>query len=72
MTREDLADRLNHLDPGAGICFEKSDLEALFGGSSLSNEVLKVIEDFALEHRCTFLCQEHGRDLPRFEKDDVY
>ena len=47
-------------------------MATLFGNGALSRDVLKIIEDFAVEHRCTFVCDEYGRGLPSFEKEDVY
>lgn len=72
MTKQELADRLTRLDPGGAIRLDRSDLATLFGNGALSRDVLKIIEDFAVEHRCTFVCDEHGHDLPSFQKDDVY
>jgi len=69
MTREELASKLDHLDPGATLTVEAI-LAALFGDGRLSKEALAMIEAFALDHRCTFSV-EHGRGTPTFEKDDM-
>jgi hypothetical protein len=69
MTKTELAEKLNHLDPGATLTVEQGVLASLFGAGTLSNEAVAVIEAFALEHRCIF-AYEHGQ--PSFEKDDIF
>ena len=69
MTKTELADKLDHLDPGATLTVEQGVLASLFGAGTLSNEAVAVIEAFALEHRCNF-AYEHGQ--PSFEKDDIF
>src|SRR4051794_22074783 len=59
MTREELASKLDHLDPGATLSVPEAALAALFGEGRLSKEAVAMIEAFALEHRCTFSV-EHG------------
>jgi len=71
MSRDELASKLDHLDPGATQSVPESVLAALFGDGRLSKEALAMIEAFALEHRCTFSV-EHGRGTPTFEKDDIF
>jgi predicted ATP-dependent Lon-type protease len=71
MTREELASKLDHLDPGATLKVTESVLAALFGEGRLSKEAVAMIEEFALEHRCTFSV-EPGRGTPTFEKDDIF
>ena len=71
MTKDELADKLNHLDPGATLRVQQVVLASLFGAGALSNEAVAVIEAFALDHRCTFSV-EHGRGTPTFEKDDIF
>ena len=71
MTREALASKLDHLDPGATLKVTEAVLAALFGDGRLSKEALAMIEAFALDHRCTFSV-EHGRGTPMFEKDDIF
>jgi hypothetical protein len=71
MSRDELASKLDHLDPGATPSVPESVLAALFGDGRLSKEALAMIEAFALEHRCTFSV-EHGRGTPTFEKDDIF
>ena len=69
MTKTELADKLDHLDPGATLIVEQVVLASLFGAGSLTKEVIAVIEAFALDHRCIFAF-EHGK--PTFEKGDIY
>ena len=69
MTKDELAERLDHLDPGATLTVKESVLASPFGDSTLSKEAVAMIESFALEHRCIF-AYEHGQ--PSFEKDDIF
>jgi hypothetical protein len=69
MTKTELADKLDRLDPGATLTVEQGVLASLFGAGTLTREVVAVIEAFAVEHRCIF-AYEHGK--PSFEKDDVF
>jgi hypothetical protein len=71
LNKTELADRLRHLDPGAVLSLEEEVHAEAFAAASLSDEVVGRIEAFALENRCTFVCDEHGR-RPTFVKDDVY
>ena len=71
MTKDELADKLNHLDQGATLTVKESVLASLFGDGVLSKEAVATIEAFALEHRCTF-SYERGHGMPTFEKDDVF
>ena len=71
MTKDELADKLNRLDPGATLAVPQGVLAALFGAGALTKEAAAAIEAFALDHRCTFSC-EHGAGMPTFEKDDVF
>jgi hypothetical protein len=71
MTTDELADKLNHLDPGATLTVNDAVLASLFGDGLLSKEAIAMIEAFALEHRCTF-SYERGHGVPTFEKDDIY
>jgi len=71
MTRDELASKLDHLDPGATLIVTETVLATLFGDGRLSKEAVAMIEAFALEHRCTFSV-EHGRGTPTFEKDDIF
>lgn len=72
MTREELSSRLDHLDPGAVLVVERSVVVNLFGGTELTGAILKRIEDFAVEHRCSFVVGDDRGEGARFEKDDVY
>ena len=69
MTKTELADKLDRLDPGATLTVEQGVLASLFGDGALTKEAVAVIEAFALEHRCIF-AYEHGK--PSFEKDDIF
>ena len=71
MTREELASKLDRLDPGATLSVPEAALATLFGDGRLSKEAVAMVEAFALEHRCTFSV-EHGRGTPTFEKDDIF
>ncbi len=62
MTKDELADKLHHLDPRATLAVKESVLASLFGGGALSNETVAVIEAFAVEHRCIF-AYEHGKPI---------
>ncbi len=72
MTRVELAEKLHHLDPGATLTTAPEVLAETFGGGSLTQETVAVIEAFPLEHRCTFLHDAAGGHQPVFEKDDVF
>ena len=69
MTREELASKLDHLDPGATLSVPETVLAALFGEGRLSKEALAMIEAFALDHRCTFSVEQ---GTPTFEKGDIF
>ena len=71
MTKDELADKLNHLDPGATLTVKEAVLAALFGDGLLSQEAIAMVGAFALEHRCTF-SYERGHGVPTFEKDDIF
>jgi hypothetical protein len=75
MTKEDLAQKLDHLDPGTTITVPEDVLAQMFGEVTLSYESqdsLRRIADFALEHRCTFSLHEQEGAVPCFRKDDVF
>jgi hypothetical protein len=72
MTREELSERLHHLDPGATLALDERVLAQAFGADALSDQLAQTVEAFALEHRCTFSYHEHGRTAPCFEKDDIF
>ena len=69
MTREELASKLDHLDPGATLKVTETVLSSLFGDGRLSKEALAMVEAFALDHRCTFSVEQ---GTPTFEKDDIF
>ena len=72
MTKDELAERLDHLDPGATLTVKESVLASLYGDGTLSKEAVAMIEAFALEHRCIFAYEKHGQGTPTFEKDDIF
>jgi hypothetical protein len=74
MTRDELAAKLHHLDPGASLILEEDELVRMFNVAELSpasHEALKTISDFALEHDCTFVFNPQVSGAPRFEKNDI-
>ena len=71
MTRNELASRLDHLDPGATLSVSEAVLAVLFGDGRLSKEAIAMIEAFALDHRCTFSVKQ-GTAMPIFEKNDIF
>jgi hypothetical protein len=75
MTRDQLAEKLDHLDPGAVFTIPEKLLASIFNQALLSYgsyEALRHIAEFALEHRCTFSFHEHEGAIPTFQKDDVF
>jgi hypothetical protein len=72
MTKQELVETLNHLDPGATKEVDAAMLAAMFGASSLTQETIEAIEAFALERRCTFSYDVSARHPPTFEKDDIF
>lgn len=75
MTKTQLAEKLDHMDPGASLTIPVDVLAPIFGEITLSydaHEALRHIAAFALEHRCTFSLHEHEHALPCFHKDDVF
>ena len=72
MTQQELAAKLDHLDPGASLAIDERELAELFGASTLTDDVVREAEAFAERHRCTFSRHEHNRNCPEFVKDDVF
>jgi hypothetical protein len=72
MRKDELANKLRHLDPGATLTIEERELAEMFGANIVSPEVVQAIEAFALEHRCSFSHHAHGLTVPCFEKDDIF
>lgn len=72
MMRDQLAERLAHLDPGASLTVEESTLAPMFGADQLTADVIQAIETFALDYRCRFSLHDHERAVPCFEKDDLF
>jgi hypothetical protein len=75
MTREDLAEKLDRLDPGGKLSVPEDLLAPMFGAVTLSygaQDPLRAIAGFALEHRCSFSFHQHEGAVPCFEKDDVF
>ena len=71
MTKAELAERLNHLDPGSTLEVEAQTLAEMFGAGALTQEIVEAVEAFALDHRCTF-SYAVSRHPPTFEKDDIF
>jgi hypothetical protein len=72
MTRDELADKLHHLDPGASLTVDEAALAQAFATDTLDQKAVEAIEAFSLEHRCTFLHDPMHRHPPTFDKDDVF
>ena len=75
MTKQDLAHKLDHLDPGATLAVPEDVLAHMFDEVTLSydsQEALRRVAEFALEHRCTFSFHERDGAVPCFQKDDVF
>lgn len=72
MTKDELADRLKHLDPGSTTQVEAAVLAEMFRASTLTQEIIEAVEAFAVEHRCSFLYEASARHPPTFEKDDIF
>jgi hypothetical protein len=72
MTREQLAGKLAHLDPGATFSVEADVLARMFGTDPNSDELLQAAEAFAMEHRCAFAAQKNEHTVLCFEKNDIY
>jgi hypothetical protein len=75
MTRDQLGEKLDRLDPGATFTIEKDVLAQLFEAGALSYaspEILQAIAAFAGEHRCSCSFHEHESDSPSFQKDDIF
>lgn len=75
MTRDQLAEKLDHLDPGSTVTVPADELAQMFGAVTLSyvsQQALQSIADFALQHRCTFSFHQHEGAVPCFQKDDIF
>ncbi len=72
MSKDELADRLHHLDPGASLTMDEAVLAQVFGTDALNQKAAEDIEAFAVEHRCTFLHDPTHQHPPTFDKDDVF
>jgi hypothetical protein len=75
MTREQLAETLDRLDPGATFTIPEDALAQMFGVTGLSygsQQALQAIASFALQHRCTFSFHQQEGAVPSFQKDDVF
>jgi hypothetical protein len=75
VTRDQLSEKLDHLDPGANLTVPEEVLAHIFDVVALSykaHDALKRIADFALEHRCTFSFHEREGAVPCFRKDDIF
>lgn len=75
MTKDQLAQTLDHLDPGAAFSVKATELAPMFGADTLSydaQDILRAISAFAVEHRCTFSFHPQEGAVPCFQKDDVF
>jgi hypothetical protein len=75
MTREQLGETLDRLDPGATFTVPEDVLAQMFEVISLSygsQQALQAIADFALRRRCTFSFHRQEGAVPSFQKDDVF
>lgn len=75
MNRELLAEKLERLDPGGILTIPEYELAHIFDAVTLSydsQQALRTITAFALEHRCTFSFHQHQGAAPCFEKDDIF
>ena len=71
MTKQELAEKLEHLDPGATLKVDEGLLRAAFAETAAS-DVVAAVETFAMEHRCSFSPRDKAEGCPCFEKDDVF
>ena len=71
MNRQELAEKLDHLDPGAALKVDRAVLTAAFADAS-ARDLIGVLEAFAAEHRCTFSPPDQRESCGCFEKDDVF
>jgi hypothetical protein len=71
MTRQELAHKLDHLDPGAALKIDRGVLRAAFADTS-ATDLTGVLEAFAAEHRCSFSPPDERESCGCFEKDDVF
>ncbi len=72
MTKDELAGRLHHLDPGASLTMNEAVLAQVFEADALNRRAVEAIEAFTLEPRCTFLHDTTRQHPPTFDKDDVF
>ena len=71
MTRQEIAQKLDHLDPGAALKVDRAVLRAAFADAS-AKDLIAVLEAFATEHRCSFSPPDEHESCGCFEKDDVF
>jgi len=75
VTRDQLSEKLDHLDPGATLTVPEEVLARIFDVAALSynaHDALRRVADFALEHSCTFSFHEREGAIPCFQKDDIF
>ena len=72
MTKNELSERLRHLDPGAKCHVDEAVLARMFNAETLTRDAVEMIEAFALENRCSFSYHERGVTSPCFEKEDIF
>jgi len=69
---DDLAAKLEHLDPGESLPVEPEVLKQVFGAAMSIEAMIREAERFAEGHRCTFTYQTHGTARSEFTKDDIF
>jgi hypothetical protein len=72
MTQQELAEKLEHLDPGASLAIGQDLLASMFGANRITADIASTIEAFAEQHRCTFSQREHDPERPEFVKNDIF
>jgi hypothetical protein len=69
---DDLAAKLEHLDPGESLAVAPEVLRRVFGAETSVEAMIREAETFAEGHRCTFTYRTHGTANSEFTKDDVF
>jgi len=71
MTKQELGQKLEHLDPGATLKIEGDILRAAFADTA-GRDLVPVVEAFAVVYRCSFSPARQDDTCVCFEKDDVF
>jgi hypothetical protein len=71
MTRQELAAKLAHLDPGGTLVGDENTLRQVFAAPTLTSDIETEISGFAQGFQCQFFWHELGGAAPRFEKEEV-